>query len=58
MIKAGAFEGFGAHQAQLMKGYEKFLDRAASARKDREVGQFSMFDLLVTDADSKSSETV
>ena len=58
MIKAGAFDGFGAHQAQLMKGYEKFLDRAASARKDREVGQFSMFDLLAADTDPKSSETV
>jgi DNA polymerase-3 subunit alpha len=58
LIKAGAFEGFGAHQAQLMKSYEKFLDRAASARKDREVGQFSMFDLLANDAESKATETV
>ena len=58
LIKASAFDGFGAHQAQLMKGYEKFLDRAASARIDREVGQFSMFDLLATDAESKATESV
>jgi DNA polymerase-3 subunit alpha len=54
LIKAGAFEGFGAHQAQLMKGYEKFLDRAASARKDREVGQFSMFDLMTSETGDKA----
>jgi DNA polymerase-3 subunit alpha len=52
LIKGGAFEGFGAHQAQLMKGYEKFLDRAASARKDREVGQVSLF-ALMDEADTK-----
>ena len=46
LIKAGAFEGMGAHQAQLMKGYEKYLDRAAQARKDREVGQTSLFAML------------
>ncbi|RYZ64521.1 MAG: DNA polymerase III subunit alpha, partial [Proteobacteria bacterium] len=53
LIKASAFDGFGAHQAQLMKGYEKFLDRAASARKDREVGQTSLFALL-DDVDTKT----
>ena len=58
LIKSSAFDGYGAHQAQLMKGYEKFLDRAASTRKDREVGQFSMFDLLATDAESKANESV
>ncbi len=57
LIKAGAFEGFGAHQAQLMKGYEKFLDRAASARKDREVGQTSLFDML-GGAEEKSTDKV
>lgn len=46
LIKAGAFDGFGGHQAQLMNGYEKYLDRAEQARKDREVGQGSLFALL------------
>ena len=49
LIKAGAFEGFGAHQAQLSAGYEKFLDRADKARKDREVGQGNLFALLMSD---------
>ncbi|MNK08030.1 DNA polymerase III subunit alpha [compost metagenome] len=45
LIKAGAFEGFGAHRAQLMAGYQKFLDRAQGLMKDREMGQASLFDL-------------
>ncbi|WP_413294015.1 DNA polymerase III subunit alpha [Bdellovibrio sp. HCB185ZH] len=45
LIKAGAFEGFGAHRAQLMAGYQKFLDRAQGLQKDRELGQSSLFDL-------------
>jgi DNA polymerase-3 subunit alpha len=45
LIKAGAFDGFGAHRAQIMAGYQKFLDRAQGLQKDREVGQSSLFDL-------------
>lgn len=52
LIKAGAFEGFGYHRAQLMAGYQKFLDRAQGLMKDRELGQASLFDL------GPSTETV
>lgn len=45
LIKAGAFEDFGAHRAQLMASYQKFLDRALGLQKDRELGQSSLFDL-------------
>lgn len=45
LIKAGGFEGFGAHRAQLMAGYQKFLDRAQGLQKDKELGQSSLFDL-------------
>jgi DNA polymerase-3 subunit alpha len=45
LIKAGAFDGFSFHRSQLMNGYSKFLDRAGEARKDREMGQFSLFDM-------------
>lgn len=45
LIKAGAFDDFDAHRAQLMAGYHKFLDRAEEARKDRELGQVSLFDM-------------
>ena len=56
LIKAGAFEGFGAHQAQLMNGYEKFLDRAEKSRKDREVGQGSLFAILDAAGDAEAAE--
>jgi DNA polymerase-3 subunit alpha len=45
-IQAGAFEGFGFHRAQLMKGYEKFLERADTVREDREVGQGNLFAMI------------
>lgn len=45
MTKAGAFDGFGVHRAQLFTGYTKFLDYAVGAQKDKDVGQVSLFDL-------------
>lgn len=44
-IKAGAFDGFGYHRAQLMSGYTQFLERATENQKNRELGQSSLFDL-------------
>ncbi|HEY8272119.1 MAG TPA: DNA polymerase III subunit alpha [Pseudobdellovibrionaceae bacterium] len=49
LIRAGAFEGLGAHRAQLIAGYQKYLDRAEGKRKDRELGQTSLFDLGPSD---------
>ncbi len=45
LIKAGAFDGFGPHRAQMMAGYQKFLDRSEVLRKDAELGQSSLFEL-------------
>jgi len=45
LIKAGAFDGFGPHRAQLFEQYSKFLDRAIGAQKDKDLGQVSLFDL-------------
>lgn len=45
LIKAGAFDDFGTHRAQLIKGYQLYLDRAEGIRKDREIGQVSLFDM-------------
>ncbi|MBN8541668.1 MAG: DNA polymerase III subunit alpha [Deltaproteobacteria bacterium] len=58
LIKAGAFEGFGYHQAQLMDGYERFFKRAEGARRDREVGQGSLFSMLETNEAGENSEKV
>lgn len=43
LIKAGALDGFGAHRAQLIEGYTQFIDRSDQIRKDRELGQASLF---------------
>jgi DNA polymerase-3 subunit alpha len=45
MIKAGAFDSFGIHRAQMLGNYQQYLDRAEGKRKEREVGQTSLFDL-------------
>ncbi len=49
LIKAGALDGFDGHRAQVMAGYQKYLDRAEGLRKDREMGQTSLFDLGPSD---------
>ncbi len=56
LIKAGAFDGFGYHQAQLMEGYERFFKRAEDARRTKEMGQGSLFALL--DAEEATIERV
>lgn len=43
LIKAGAFDGFGYHRAQLLEGYSQFMDRASGSQKDKELGQSSLF---------------
>lgn len=58
LIKAGAFEGFGYHQAQLMEGYELFFKRAENARREREVGQGSLFAMLNCTVDSGAEKIV
>jgi DNA polymerase III subunit alpha len=45
LVKAGAFDDFGYHRAQLYTGYPLFLDRAVESQKDKETGQVSLFDL-------------
>jgi DNA polymerase-3 subunit alpha len=45
MIKAGAFDGYGTHRAELMNGYHKYTERADVKRRDRELGQVSLFDM-------------
>ncbi len=45
LIKAGAFDGFNFHRAQLSLGYSRFLDRAIGTQKDKDSGQVSLFDM-------------
>ncbi|MES3038136.1 MAG: DNA polymerase III subunit alpha [Bdellovibrionota bacterium] len=46
LIKAGGFEGYGFHRAQLMEGYGKLLDAAATKQRQIELGQGSLFDMM------------
>lgn len=43
LIKAGAFDSFHSNRAELFLGYTKFIERAELSRKDRELGQESLF---------------
>jgi DNA polymerase-3 subunit alpha len=45
LIKAGAFDGYGYNRNELLTGFPQFIERAEGLRKDREVGQTSLFDL-------------
>lgn len=56
LIKAGALDGFGYDRAQLLNGYQKFLDRALGVRKDQEVGQVSLFEMATDDPADNSIE--
>lgn len=49
LIKAGAFDDFGYHRAQLYTGYPQFLERAVETQKDKALGQVSLFDLSSLD---------
>ncbi len=58
MIKAGAFEGFEIHRAQLFKGFPQFIDRALGTQKDRESGQVSLFGMLDSGGSSQQVITL
>ncbi len=45
LIKAGALDGFGYNRHELINGFTKFIERSEGLRKDREIGQTSLFDL-------------
>ncbi len=43
LIKAGAMDDFGLTRAELFKGYSHFIKYSESKRRDREMGQASLF---------------
>lgn len=58
LIKAGAFDGYGPHRAEMMAGYHKYVDRADEVRRDKEMGQTNLFDLMSDDANGPSENKV
>lgn len=45
LAKSGAFDGFGYTRSELFSEGAKFLEEAEKRRKEKEVGQFNLFDL-------------
>lgn len=43
LIKAGAMDDFGLTRAELFEGYSDFIKHSESKRRDREIGQTSLF---------------
>ena len=60
LIKAGAFDSTGYTRKQLMYFVDEtpLLESAAKRQKDKDMGQFSMFDMFGDDEDSGFSEEV
>lgn len=60
LIKAGAFDSTGYTRKQLMYFVEEtpLLESAAKRQRDKDTGQFSMFDMFADDEDSGFSEEV
>jgi DNA polymerase-3 subunit alpha len=50
LIKTGGFDSLGEDRATLLDGLESEIAEAESARRDREAGQGSLFDMLGDDA--------
>ncbi|MEI7436412.1 MAG: DNA polymerase III subunit alpha [bacterium] len=54
MIRCGAFDALGGERGRLLAGVEFAMNRAASAARDRQSGQASLFDMLPDAAGSKA----
>jgi DNA polymerase-3 subunit alpha len=46
LVRCGAFDFTGMSRARLFAGIESAMARAAAEQRDREVGQYSLFDVL------------
>lgn len=46
LIKSGAMDDFGYHRSQMFSGYDKIIELVESKRRDKEVGQSSLFDMM------------
>ncbi len=46
LIKAGALDNFGFHRAQMFSGYDKIIELVEAKRRDQEVGQSSLFEMM------------
>ena len=45
LIKSGTFDSLGQSRKHLLENYEKITEETLKIRKDRDIGQFSLFDV-------------
>lgn len=58
LINCGALECLGCHRAALAEALPRAMSAAASARRDKEIGQVSMFDTWSEDAPSDAEADI
>ncbi|MDE6576457.1 MAG: DNA polymerase III subunit alpha [Opitutales bacterium] len=56
LIYSSAFDSFGIDRQHLAQSLEKVMNEAASVQKDREAGQFQLFNLLDTSATEDTAQ--
>lgn len=56
LIKGGAFDSFGKGRATLMASYERIMDTVLGEKKNKLLGQVSLFDELIEDDEIQYSE--
>jgi len=56
LIKCGAFDATKGPRSRMFAAIEKAVEMGQSAQKDRESGQFNIFDNILKDAPSKKSQ--
>ncbi|MDR1366329.1 MAG: DNA polymerase III subunit alpha [Puniceicoccales bacterium] len=49
LIFSGAFDEFGVDRLHLARALERMMSEASSLQKDRDAGQFQLFDMLATE---------
>ncbi len=57
LIKAGAFDKFKANRGQLLADLEKVVEWAQDRARDRDIGQFNLFDSMAGSAGAASFES-
>ncbi len=51
LIKSGTFDSLGQSRKYLLENFEKIIEETLKIRKDRDIGQFSLFDVNSSDSE-------
>ena len=56
LIKAGAFDSFGARRSQLFAVLDQALDQAQSIQKEKMSGQMSLFSIMPAEVTNQAQD--